>query len=39
VRIVLRSTDPERLAAAGGEFLAMVAALGGQAEDVEVTDR
>jgi molybdenum cofactor synthesis domain-containing protein len=39
VRIVLRSTDAMRLAAACTEFEAMVAALEGTAEDVEVSER
>lgn len=39
VRIVLRSTDTARLAAACEEFVAMVAALDGVAEDVDVSER
>ena len=36
VRIVMRSTDTARLAAAGQEFVAMIQSLGGQAEEVEI---
>ena len=39
VRIVLRSTDAARLTAASAEFVALIAALDGQAEDVEVAAR
>ena len=39
VRIVMRSTDAARLTAAGVEFVAMIQALGGQAEDVEIAGR
>jgi molybdenum cofactor synthesis domain-containing protein len=39
VRIVLRSTHPERLADACREFVAMVMALGGQTDEVDVADR
>lgn len=39
VRIVLRSTDMARLTAACGEFVALVRALDGEAEDVEIVGR
>jgi hypothetical protein len=39
VRIVLRSTEAARLAAASEEFVAMVVGLGGQTEEIEVADR
>jgi hypothetical protein len=39
VRIVLRSTEAERLAAASREFLEMVGALGGEATDVDLAAR
>lgn len=39
VRIVLRSTDAARLAAACDEFVALTAALKGFAEDVDIADR
>lgn len=39
VRIVLRSTDAGRLAVASRDFVAMVVALGGQADDIDVVSR
>ena len=39
VRIVMRSTDVARLSAAGVEFVALIEALGGTAEDVEIAGR
>ena len=39
VRIVLRSTDAARLAAVGEDFVAMVVGLGGQTEEIDVTER
>jgi molybdenum cofactor synthesis domain-containing protein len=39
VRIVLRSIDAARLSAACEEFVAMIIGLGGQAEEIDVTDR
>lgn len=39
VRIVMRSTDVARLVAAGEEFVSLIAALGGLAEDVDIAER